>query len=587
MQYIKKITNILTFGLDGKYDAEIVSKILLINVYAFIGGIFSLIFGIQVLLAEKFLLGFVSLSLSAVLFMNYFFLLKTKKFTLSAHILSLAITIYYILIVYTGGMEGTGPVWLFLYPSVLIYILGNRKALYLFASLLGLLALYFLLPASVVLGIGGFAYSISLKIRLLSVLVSLFAIIYVYEHLRVQNIRVLEKAMLDSQKAFKEKTEFISKLSHQIRTPLANIIGMVNLINRNNLDDRQQDFLDTIQASASNLVTVVNSIDEVSKVPIDMIESENLSFNINLTINSTISLFSNQYSDSVKFINTFSEHIPDKLLGNPIRLKQILLNLIENLIKNASGAGVLTIEIITTIGKETEDTMECSFEIKNHRPTVLFSETLSKEGGRHEIGNQSGSIDLTVTKKLIAMSGGKFKVITRPDHIAYAFVIPFKINPKVKQAVKKEEIVVTPTATISGTNVELTEANILLVEDNLINQKIVILSLKKLVNNIDIANNGKEALDKFGTTKYDLILMDVQMPVMDGIKTTIKMREIESSTHTHTPIIAMTANALMGDREDCLAAGMDDYISKPFKLDVLVSKIKYHLSQATGGSEEL
>ena len=117
-------------------------------------------------------------------------------------------------------------------------------------------------------------------------------------------------------------------------------------------------------------------------------------------------------------------------------------------------------------------------------------------------------------------------------------------------------------------------ANILLVEDNAINQKIIILSLKNMVKNIDIANNGKDALDKFGTSKYDLILMDIQMPVINGIVATKKIRELEATSNTQTPIIAITANALSGDKETCLAAGMNDYISKPFQVEVLVNKMK-------------
>ncbi|MGD2034584.1 MAG: response regulator, partial [Bacteroidales bacterium] len=121
---------------------------------------------------------------------------------------------------------------------------------------------------------------------------------------------------------------------------------------------------------------------------------------------------------------------------------------------------------------------------------------------------------------------------------------------------------------------KLEDANILLVEDNSINQKIVLLSLKNKVKNIEVANNGKEALDKFGTTKYDLILMDIQMPVMNGIVATKKIRELESSTNTHTPIIAITANALSGDKESCLAAGMNEYISKPFEVESLLKKMQ-------------
>ena len=127
--------------------------------------------------------------------------------------------------------------------------------------------------------------------------------------------------------------------------------------------------------------------------------------------------------------------------------------------------------------------------------------------------------------------------------------------------------------------VELKDSNVMLVEDNLINQKIVVLSIQKLVKNIDIANNGKEALDKFGSTKYDLILMDIQMPVMDGILATKKIRELEASTDKHTPIIAITANALAGDKENCLAAGMNDYISKPFQPEMLIQKMRNLLAR--------
>ena len=134
---------------------------------------------------------------------------------------------------------------------------------------------------------------------------------------------------------------------------------------------------------------------------------------------------------------------------------------------------------------------------------------------------------------------------------------------------ESEEKLIQPTK-----NQQLEDANVLLVEDNSINQKIVILSLKNKVKSIDVANNGKEALDKFGTTKYDIILMDIQMPVMNGIIATKKIRELELSTNMQTPIIAITANALSGDKEACLAAGMNEYISKPFQVEVLLQKMR-------------
>ena len=121
---------------------------------------------------------------------------------------------------------------------------------------------------------------------------------------------------------------------------------------------------------------------------------------------------------------------------------------------------------------------------------------------------------------------------------------------------------------------EMKDLKILLVEDNLINQKITLLTLKPLVNTIDTAANGKEALDKFGTNNYDLILMDIKMPVMSGLIAAEKIRALESATNSHVPIIAITANAMIGDKEKCLSAGIDDYISKPYQPAVLINKIK-------------
>jgi CheY-like chemotaxis protein len=126
--------------------------------------------------------------------------------------------------------------------------------------------------------------------------------------------------------------------------------------------------------------------------------------------------------------------------------------------------------------------------------------------------------------------------------------------------------------------VALKDAKVLLVEDNVINQKIVLLSLNKQVSQIDVAANGKEALEMFGLKQYDLILMDIKMPVMDGIVATKKIREIESTSERHIPIVAVTANALAGDRENCLAAGVDDYIAKPFTTELLIRKMKNWLA---------
>ncbi len=188
------------------------------------------------------------------------------------------------------------------------------------------------------------------------------------------------------------------------------------------------------------------------------------------------------------------------------------------------------------------------------------------------IGNLGA--DLTNTKKLIEYLSGSLLISHKDNVDYYSFILGFQ-----KDLSRRLEDISEKTRIDESKAVTLKEANILLVEDNLINQKIVILSLKGMVKNIDLASNGKEALARFGTSKYDIILMDIQMPVMDGIVATKKIREIESSSNIQTPIIAITANALSGDRENCLAVGMNDYISKPFQVDILIQKMMALLSK--------
>ena len=186
-------------------------------------------------------------------------------------------------------------------------------------------------------------------------------------------------------------------------------------------------------------------------------------------------------------------------------------------------------------------------------------------------------LDMNIATKIVEYYKGSINTTYDNEKLAFSFSIFLEKSTKLDK-VKKVDFSTSSQQQIvkveDGSTIKIEDSNILLVEDNQINQKIILLSLKKLVKNIDVASNGKEALDKFGTSKYDLILMDIQMPIMNGYVATKKIRELELSSNTHTPIIAITANALAGDKENCLAAGMNDYLSKPFQIDTLVQKMK-------------
>lgn len=409
---------------------------------------------------------------------------------------------------------------------------------------------------------------------------------------KVKRIQETEKLLLEQKNDSKQREEYLAKLSHQIRTPLNNVMIISNMLSNATLDEKYKDMIDTIQASTNNLVNVLNSMVEISSSDLQSQADFNISFNLSNTINNTIKLFASQ-SQSVSFSVKIDENLPKTLLGDPVKLKQIFLNIIENIIKNKS-SNKISIEIKVNKVSQASNSLDLFFEVRSNTPLLLpqnegYTQSIIGENTLSSANNQIyiDLLDLNITKKLVQSNGGKIKIKLTSDDAAINFsykiqVIPseLKETPIKEKIEEKKEHTETDHQTqatekvSTKTNIDISNANVLLVEDNLINQKIVILSLKKIVKNIEVANNGKEALDKFGTSKYDIILMDIQMPIMNGYVTTKKIREIESSTNSHTPIIAITANALLGDREECLAAGMDDYISKPFQIEVLIQKMR-------------
>jgi CheY-like chemotaxis protein len=254
------------------------------------------------------------------------------------------------------------------------------------------------------------------------------------------------------------------------------------------------------------------------------------------------------------------------MIGDPIKIKQIFLNLIQGILCQMSGNMNQVINITITPEHETKNEIILMFHVETSCTTSGTS--VNTAGVQTAIPDMFPS-DLSNTQKLIEHSGGNLEVRHKDKSSSYSFMLSFQKDLQRKMEEIPEKMVIENVK-----SVKLIDTNVLLVEDNKINQKIVTLSLRNLVRNIDVANNGKEALDKFGTSKYDIILMDIQMPVMDGIIASKKIREIESGTSSQIPIIAITANALSGDREDCLAVGMNEYISKPFQVEELIQKMK-------------
>lgn len=363
----------------------------------------------------------------------------------------------------------------------------------------------------------------------------------------------LEEASASSEK----KDDVITDFSHRIREPLNNLVIIGDLLIGSGLQKKQKELLETFIASTDNMVSTVNELTMQSAGNMNYEDRKKIRFNLVSTIQNTIDLFGLKDSARIEFILNKKEMFLYEIVGDPIILKQIFLDLF-NTIENQDSGQPTKVSIGLKKIRENNNESFINFRIQTDRDIILIDEN---------------GIPGNLAAKLISFSNGYFHQEFSNGVTILDFTLPFlNLTPEVKKQMVSPKLAELKLK--ERTSKELKDVNILLVEDNSINQKITLLTLKPLVNIIDTATNGKEALDKFGTSTYDLILMDIQMPVMSGLVATEKIRALESTTNMHVPIIAITANAMLGDKERCLSAGMDDYISKPFQPAALIEKIK-------------
>ncbi len=566
---VQKLFKILSFGVQDLNDKQARLSFIITNLFTFSGGFFLILFDILSIIYKNYFHALMVFLALFLLIVNYLILYKTKRYQISNIFLLILTTVVYAYFVASGGIKDYGYMWVFSYPIISMFLFGTRKgAIYSFLFLL-LISIIVLIPPSFMKTV----YTFPVVIRIISIYIFISILTFAYLYLTEEIFRNVQTNIQEAKNENREKDEFLSKLSHQIRTPLNNIMALSDLLFSTKLDDNQKDLLDSLLASTHNLVNVVNSIVKVSPTDIST-KTTNINFELFASLSSVFKLFKNQYSQvsfSINAINKESLNIN----GDPIRIKQIFLNLIDNILKFRKQDQNTKVELIIEAVKENPSQIELTFELNfNYElPAINLNEEkwLLSDLMLSKLNLINNTFDIFIAKKLLELSGSRLFASYVDGITTIEFTLRFK---KAEQGTVVLEEAATTNLRITEKKIRLKDANVLLVEDNQINQKIVILSLKSIVGNIDVANNGKEALDMFGSAKYDIVLMDIQMPIMDGLTATKKIRELESSTNTHVPIIAITANALSGDREICLAAGMNDYISKPFQIETLVQKMK-------------
>ncbi len=577
MNFIDKIIKLCTISPD-KLDSknEYFYKSTILNFYSYTSLALLSIFSLLNIFKGNFINVIIEAVLFVLLIINIIVLRKRGNFLNASLLYSIGFGVFLLWLLFTGNITNQGTAFYALYPAIIILLLGKRRGN--ISSLV-----FFVLSSTVIfipslLGIS-VDYELLNQIMYVLLFVACFIFLNIYENIWESRIAELYVEIQKAKHETQSKEEFISKISHQIRTPLNNLVVVTNIVNTFNLDEKQKDLIDTIQASTNNLVNVVNNIAEISNVDLLQSKDYNQNFNLESTIRNTINLFTDEGSDDLKFPLQISKDIDFQLYGDPVKIKQVFLNLIENILKKTKG-GKKSVDINIKKLSEVNNVTEILFNVSTADLEQISEITKIQNTEKTKKGRNEAVIKLlefNIANKIIESLGGDIEFELTTDKFEFKFLLKFTKGEPLESETKKPSEFDLPEIKPEG-KIELKDANVLLVEDNLINQKIVLLSLKKAVKTVDIANNGKEALDKFGSAKYDIILMDIQMPIMNGIVTTKKIRSLEKSTNSHTPIIAITANALLGDKEECLAAGMDDYISKPFQIETLINKMEQQLN---------
>lgn len=378
-------------------------------------------------------------------------------------------------------------------------------------------------------------------------------------------VGTLTESLQRSEEATKAKSEFLARMSHEIRTPMNGIIGISHLAMRDTTDQKQKEYLCRIDNSAKILLGVINDILDFSKIEARKMELESKDFSLSLVLRSVYDMISiNSLKKDLKLEFVIAEDVPDFLRGDALRLAQVCVNICGNAVKFTEKGSVA---LYVSIDQVFEDGLSLLFCVKDtgigmtmEQQGVIFNSFAQADGSITRKYGGTG-LGLAISKSLIEMMGGKIWLQSTPcEGTSFFFTISLARGKGTASPQIKEQ------GSEKGRELFLDGARVLLAEDNEINSMIAMEILTDMGAKVLVAQNGAEALDLWNDGEFDLVILDIQMPVMDGLTAAKEIRAHPKANSRVVPIIAMTANAMEADREKSLQAGMNDHITKPLDI---------------------
>ena len=384
-------------------------------------------------------------------------------------------------------------------------------------------------------------------------------------HKRIQE--ELQVAKQIAEETAKIKENFLANMSHEIRTPMNGIVGLTRILLSSTLNEEQKGYLSSIKICSDNLMVIINDILDFSKIEAGKMTFEQVPFSINESIKHSIDLFQNKADEkSIQLVSDLDKNLPSALVGDPTRLMQIINNLVSNAIKFTEKGEV---RVLARVSELRDKKARITFEVKDSGigipeksiDTIFESFTQASSDTTRKFGGTG--LGLTIVKKLVELQGGQINIRSKIDvGTSFIFHLDYEVGEQIQRVVLVED-----------NSEDISHLSILIAEDNKINQLVVRKVFAGWKVQVEFADNGQIAVDKASQKSYDLILMDIQMPVMDGLIAAKTIRDTLPEPFRNVPIMAMTAHATASEKQKCFDHGMNDHINKPFEPLELKKKI--------------